>query len=148
MNFRKYLTYPIYDFLLHPSHTALFRSYSATSCEGCERRRLCQVFLFRFNKFSLCLSAFVFHFLYLDTPSLQTTLHTFRFVLESHELTDIQADGEIMKDHFFEFIRCFVRRRRSTLRLYYLSLHKNMKFTRNHPFFIFLYFIGDMPITL
>lgn len=43
----------------------------------------------------------MFHFLYFDTPSLQTTLHTFRFVLESHELTDIQVDIEFMKDHFW-----------------------------------------------
>ena len=103
---------PIFNFLLYPSHTLLFRSYSATSREGCERRRLCQinlntetpryrVFLFRFNKFSQCLRAFVFHFLYFDTPSLQTTSHTFRFVLESHELTDIQVDIEFMKDHFW-----------------------------------------------
>ena len=31
-----YIIYPISDFLLRPSHTLLFHSYSATSCEGCE----------------------------------------------------------------------------------------------------------------
>ena len=28
-----------------------------------------------------------------------------RFVFESQELTDIQADVEIVKDHFWEFIK-------------------------------------------
>ena len=31
-----YIIYPISDFLLYPSHTPLFISYSAISCEGCE----------------------------------------------------------------------------------------------------------------
>ena len=31
-----YIIYPISDFLLYPSHTSLYISYSAISCEGCE----------------------------------------------------------------------------------------------------------------
>mgnify|MGYP007077238421 CR=1 FL=1 len=31
-----YIIYPLSDFLLYPSHTSLFCSYSAISCEGCE----------------------------------------------------------------------------------------------------------------
>ena len=91
-----YIIYPISDFLLHPSHTPLFRSYSVISCEGCEGTSF--------------------------TPAGSTTRYasTRRFVLESQELADIQKDGEIVKDRFIEFIRCFVHRRRSTLRLYYL----------------------------
>ena len=38
-----YIIQPISDFLLYPSHTPLFRSYSETSCEGCEERRLRQI---------------------------------------------------------------------------------------------------------
>ncbi len=74
-----YIIYPISDFLLHPSHTPLFRSYSETFCEGCEGTSF--------------------------TPAGGTAHYasTRRFVLESQELTDIQANGEFVKDHFLNF---------------------------------------------
>ena len=72
---------PISDFLLHPSHTPLFRSYSVISREGCEGTSF--------------------------TPAGITARYAsiHRFVFESQELTDIQAEVEIVKDHFWEFIR-------------------------------------------
>ena len=69
-----YIIYPISDFLLHPSHTPLFRSYSETFCEGCEG---------------------------ISFTSAGGTAHyasTRRFTLESQELTDIQVDVGIVKD--------------------------------------------------
>lgn len=71
-----YIIYPISDFLLRPSHTPLFRSYSATSCEGCEG---------------------------ISFTSAGDTAHyasTRQFALESQELTDIQVNERIVKDHF------------------------------------------------
>ncbi len=69
-----YIIYPISDFLLYPSHTPLFRSYSETFCEGCEG---------------------------ISFTSAGGTAHyasTRRFTLESQELTDIQVDVGIVKD--------------------------------------------------
>ena len=65
---------PISDFLLYPSHTPLFITYSATSCEGCEGTSF--------------------------TPAGGAARYasTRRFALESQELTDIQVDIGIVKD--------------------------------------------------
>ena len=74
-----YIIYPISDFLLYPSHTPLFRSYSETFREGCEGTSF---------------------------TSAGGTAHyasTRRLALESQELTDIQANGEFVKDHFLNF---------------------------------------------
>ena len=69
-----YIIYPISDFLLYTSHTSLFISYSATSCEGCEGTSF--------------------------TPAGGAARYasTRRFALESKELTDIQVDIGIVKD--------------------------------------------------
>ncbi len=78
-----YIIYPISDFLLYPSHTPLFISYSVTSCEGREGTSF--------------------------TPAGGAARYasTRRFVFESQELTDIQANGEFMKDHFLNFLADF-----------------------------------------
>ena len=74
-----YIIYPISDFLLRPSHTPLFRSYSATSCEGCEG-------------ISFTPAGGAAHY-----------ASTRQFALESQELTDIQVNERIVKDHFLNF---------------------------------------------
>ena len=69
-----YIIYPISDFLLYPSHTPLFISYSETSCEGCEGTS------------------------FAPAGGAARYASTRRFTLESQELTDIQVDIEIVKD--------------------------------------------------
>ena len=78
--FIPYYIYPISDFLLYPSHTPLFISYSATSCEGCEGTSF--------------------------TPAGGAARYasTCRLVFESQELTDIQEDVGLVKDRFIEFL--------------------------------------------
>ena len=68
---------PISDFLLCPSHTPLFISYSATSREGCEGTSF--------------------------TPAGGAARYasTCRLVFESQELTDIQEDVAFVKDRFY-----------------------------------------------
>ena len=72
-----YIIYPISDFLLCPSHTPLFISYSATSCEGCEGTSF--------------------------TPAGGAVRYasTCRLVFESQELADIQEDVAFVKDRFY-----------------------------------------------